>query len=247
MANLRIATWNIKNSYLRLDKNKTKLEGITGLLEVYEPDFLALQEVNPMLATKIDKGLKEIGSEYRITTDYEKSKNLIKNLKIEFNIIISKLGKKSESYLNQLYSEPTRFKLLDFVKPCTKFETNQLFENNLLLSTTNLDLEDELRKKQLREILSILKVGSINYDTIFMGTLNSQPIEPHMIEFTEKLNDIGMKIVENPHKTYKYDYYKQPIDYIIVPNSWEIEEVKTLNTDIEISSHNPVIVDVKRR
>lgn len=234
MENLRIATWNIGNSYFRLWENNRKVNYVIGLLEIYQPDILSLQELSPIVVKKINKRLVESGSQYKITAGYEKSINPIKNLMVTNNIVISNLLPVTKSIIPLSHKHNL---------------VSQILDGNISINNTSLDnTNDMLNKVQMNKVIRNLRVKvDRNFDTILTATLNKKPIEFNMFDFNRKLNDIELKVVENRHSTYKGHSDIYPIDYVIIPDSWEIENVQTLNADFEFTSHYPVIVDVKRR
>ena len=251
MQNLRIVTWNIKNSYFKMSKNEEKAKAVVGLLDTYQPDFLALQEVNPMLAREIQKRLSEL-NDYQIATTYKDTKNPVSNLRIEYNMIISKLTPETASVTHSLPFLPKGFHLLkDAVSIRKRNVTSQTFDGNIVVDNTHLaptEKETELNKRQLDQVASVVESQkTLGSDVILAGNLNSKPTEQNMIDFAEKMSDIGMQIIENPHNTYKGHTDHQPVDYLAVPSDWEVEKVETIDCDSQYSSHNPVIVDVTRK
>ncbi len=251
MQNLRIATWNIKNSYFKMSKNVEKAKAVVGLLDTYQLDFLALQEVNPMLAREIQKRLSEL-DDYQITTTYRDTKNPISNLRIEYNMIISRLTPETTSVVQSLPFLPKGFHLLkDAISIRKRNVTSQTFDDSIIVDNTHLapaEKETELNKRQLNQVASIVESQkALGNDVILAGNLNSKPTEQNMIDFTKKMADIGMQIVENPHNTYKGHTDHQPVDYLAVPSNWKVEKVETIDCDSQYSSHNPVIADVTRK
>lgn len=248
MANLKIGTWNIKNSYFNLRKNEMKAAAVVQLLQEENLDFLALQEVNTILAEKIDK---KISDEYKVITSYDKSQ--IKNLRVEYNMIVSKNYPYTLSSPIELPYKPTGLEFIKNITSIRKRNINYQYiltpidQPDILMGVTHLDYAvQEIGKRQMEKVIDITRSElSDNYSIVLAGNINKKPSEPNMIEFTEQLSQLGMKVVDNPHKTYIGHNDEQPVDYIIVPDDWEVEYVKTLENYEDISSHRPVIVKVK--
>lgn len=256
MENLRIATWNIKNSYFNIQKNEIKAASVIQLLKNENLDILTLQEVNPLLARKIEEKLRKLDKEYQITSNYEKTSNPIKNLRIEHNVIISRLEPISSSHIVPLSYKPKGFAFVKNIASIRKRDvTYQCLHTpdslpDVLVEVTHLDhAVEELGKRQMGELAKLTSYHNSfeDYDTILTGNLNRKPLEQNMMDFTKQLSDIGMKVIENPHKTYVGHTDEQPVDYIIVPEPWEVESLKTLEDYDDISSHRPVVVETRKR
>lgn len=253
MKSLRIGTWNVKNNYFNLQKNEIKSAAIIQLLETENLDLLALQEVNTHLATKLDEKLKEANN-YRILTPYNKNK--IKNLRVEYNMIIGRIYAHTT---NEPIKLPYISKGFDLIKKLSTIrERNINFQciitpvnkPSVLMGVTHLDYaSEELGKRQMDEVINITNLEmqkNEGLDTIIAGNLNKKPTEKNMIEFTKQLSELGLQVVSNPYSTYIRHQDNQPVDYIIIPNSWNIESCETLNNYIDISSHRPVIVEATK-
>lgn len=254
MKNLRIATWNIKNSYFVLKKNELKAKAIVQLLETQNLDILTLQEVNPLLARKIDKNLKKMeitynNTSYQITSTYQRINNPIRNLRVEYNMIISKMNPILDSTTKSLSSSPKGIKKFKFWERRNRNIVTQFFGNNLVIDVTHLDhTSEELGKRQMTEVTNFVheqrKAGN---DVILTGNLNRKPIEQNMVDFTSELSKSDMKVVENLHKTYIGHQDEQPVDYIIVSDDWQVNSVETLLEYDEYSSHRPVVVETRKK
>ena len=83
MRNLKIATWDVGNSKFELDKNDKKIDSVINMLIFGSLDVLVLQEVNPLLSSKIEERLIGLKGEYAITTPVKKCLIPINNLRVE--------------------------------------------------------------------------------------------------------------------------------------------------------------------
>lgn len=249
MKNLRIATWDIKNSFFKLwgHRNDMKAACITQLLKEQNLDILALQEVNPVLARKIEQNLKSLDEEYRIVTQHKKvGLNPIKNLCIEQNIIISKLQPTNSSYDTGLFRKITLSNFDSFRK---RHLITQELEGNLEINNTHLDyVSNETSRNQMLEVLTQLHIASeCDKESILVGNLNKKTSEQNMIDFKKQLSEIGMQVVENPHRTFIKHEEDEPVDYVAIPSNWEVNSVETIEGYEDISTHRPVVVEARRR
>ncbi len=247
MESLKIGTWNIKNSYVNLCKNNIKSSSVIQLLNENVLDILALQEVNPLLARKIERKL--VGSSYQITSLYEKPWSPIKNLSVEYNMIISRMTSYFNNNTITLPSESKDIHRFKFWNHRMRNIVIQAFENQLVINVTHLDFAPSaLNRLQLDAILQIVKSQKKALrTTILAGNLNQKPNERNMREFMEELSQNGMKVLDNPHKTFIGHLEDQPVDYIIVPEDWHIVSVKTVEDYDEVSTHRPVVAELIKR
>lgn len=247
MENLRIATWDIKNSYFKLWENNIKAACVTQLLTQHNLDVLALQEVNPVLARKIEENLRKLDKGYSITTSHKKvGINVVSNLSIEENIIISRLTPISSSYDTEL---PIHIKLTNPNTMRRRHLVGQEFEGNIYINNTHLDyVDNEVSECQMVEIIEELETQCIyNKESFLVGNLNKQPSETNMQQLTDILStDIGMQVVENPHRTYINHEKDEPVDYVVIPSTWEATSVETVEGYETISTHRPVVVEARR-
>lgn len=249
MQNLRIATWNIKNNYFNISKTELKAASIVQLLKEEKVDILTLQEVNPLLARRIKEKLCDLKDNYKITTNYTKITNSIKNLRIEDNMIISRLVAEKTATLNLPWIPKglKKFKFFELQKYDMKMT---VFSDNLIVNTTYLNHSStELGKQQMDNINNWLHIEkeTEQKEIILTGTLNRKPNEENMIYMAEQLANNGLKIIDNPNNTYIGQTDNQPIDYIIIPDNWEVKSINTLDDYLDVSSHLPVLSEVKRK
>lgn len=252
MKNLTIGTWNIKNSYLLTERNDEKVNAIIELLQENQIHILGLQEVNPILAKKIEDRLQKMNSNYSVTSTYKKGINSIRNLRVEYNLIISNLPH-YHSKQSDLPSFPTK---VDEFKDITSIRSRDVTHQRFIIGydtlpfyNTHLDYRDnKLNCDQLNTIYAHLireMIADQNMNSILVGNLNKEPYSDNMQYFSEILEAIHLKIVENPKPTYKND--PKIVDYIIVPDSYIIDSVKCIDKyDEQISTHNPVIAKIKK-
>lgn len=259
MESLKIGTWNIKNSYFNIKKNKVKAKAVVELINKEELDVLTLQEVNPLLARKIEKELKKRNKKvnspwhngYHITSSCSKTLFPIANLVIEQNIIISKFEEISYSEKKNLPFLPKGFELLKNLPAIRPRHTTEQDLNitttdddyvNIRIVTTHLDhASDELNATQLDRIYNNLKDDGT--PTFITGNLNSKVSNPNIYFFEKLLLEEGITLVRTKGKTYIGHTDDEPVDYIAVPNDYSIVDAKVVNGYEEVSSHKPVVVE----
>ena len=252
MKNLVIGTWNVDNSYLLTNRNNYKIDVILELLDSGEIDILALQEVNPLLASKLDKRLEKSDLGYVITSRYDKTKRPIKKVTSEENIIISKLPYLKSKNIELPFFPNDIEKLSDLLEIKDRSVTCQDFiigSGNLRVYNTRLNKVDETLNMEQFDVVYDKLVRDHLFDkkeSILLGTLNVNSKSYNMDYYSTLLSNINMKIVGNSYRTYK-GKSNETLDYIIIPDSYEVDRVLCCDTyDRKISAHNPLIVKIKK-
>ena len=248
MENLSICTWNIKNSYIKLSENKSKVAGLMYLLGLEKPDIVSLQEVNRELFSDIKKALKKEMPDYKIYPNIKKTQLTFNNVIDEFNPIITH-EKVAGTGNFKLPSIPNEISFDIHLRRINEIA----FENsNTFILNTHLEHKiDELNYRQLKRVsdrIMYLKAHYENPDIIITGNLNKFPTHSNILSWKRNdLNDFGLKILELNKATYTGHTGNQPVDYIIVPNSYKLEDIKILKQLDGASSHLPVLAKVKVR
>lgn len=254
MVNLNIGTWDIKNSYLAVNRNEAKVNAIIDLLESEELNILGLQEVNPLLAQMLAKRLEELDNGYYISSSFEQTLNPVKNLRIEYNLIVSNLQSVTNSKIIELPSKPMEIRGIDDILSIRKRNaTHQLFRfdsgifdfYNTHLAHNDLGLNDCQFDTLYNSLLGsqIMK----RRDTILVGNLNVKADGNWMKYYAKMLDKINLQVVKNDNRTYKGHTDNQPVDYIIVPSIYKIDSVECIDDYSEkISTHNPVIAKIRK-
>lgn len=225
---ITICTFNIQNNFKNY--NSTKSKQIVKLLKNKNIDVYNLQEVY----SKIDKDLKKtikslaytINGTYRflIPTRYNEKNPIITNKKV-----IS----------NKTYHLP-------FLPSITKrIMTKVVIEDNgKLVSIYNTHLEvrkEKVKERQLKRILKILKKDS--NPIILTGDFNLKTNNEMFNKFIEELESIGIKHIDIADKTLKMSKYHRAIDHIFISEEFKLIS-KDRITDLEISDHYPVLIQI---
>ena len=225
---ITICTFNIQNNFKNY--NSTKSKQIIKLLKNKNIDVYNLQEVY----SKIDKDLKKtikslaytINGTYRflIPTRYNEKNPIITNKKV-----IS----------NRTYHLP-------FLPSITKrIMTKVVIEDNgKLVSIYNTHLEvrkEKVKERQLKRILKILKKD--NNPIILTGDFNLKTNNEMFNKFIEELESIGIKHIDIADKTLKISKYHRAIDHIFISEEFKLIS-KDRITDLEISDHYPVLIQI---
>ncbi|MDD6224359.1 MAG: hypothetical protein PUB18_05095 [bacterium] len=231
MNTLKVATWNIENFHLN-NNNIGKSCAIINLLTDEGIDILALQAVNPLLVEEITKRLERRKNGYAITTPHKKYINPIKNISVEYNVIVSKLDKMTQG----------RHDMLPKFELCKKRNiTWQMLEDNVILNIANIDPNtSKSRRRQLDEVIKLIekqtKYGS--FDACFAGTINESLTEENMSRFQKKIAARNMQMVTlSDHRS---------TDAIVLAKNWQVESVKVIDQYDIVSSHRPMIVKVRK-
>lgn len=225
---ITICTFNIQNNFKNY--NSTKSKQIIKLLKNKNIDVYNLQEVY----SKIDKDLKKtikslaytINGTYRflIPTRYNEKNPIITNKKV-----IS----------NRTYHLP-------FLPSITKrIMTKVVIEDNgKLVSIYNTHLEvrkEKVKERQLKRILKILKKD--NNPIILTGDFNLKTNNEMFNKFIKELESIGIKHIDIADKTLKISKYHRAIDHIFISEEFKLIS-KDRITDLEISDHYPVLIQI---
>lgn len=225
---ITICTFNIQNNFKNY--NSTKSKQIVKLLKNKNIDVYNLQEVY----SKIDKDLKKtikslaytINGTYRflIPTRYNEKNPIITNKKV-----IS----------NKTYHLP-------FLPSITKrIMTKVVIEDNgKLVSIYNTHLEvrkEKVKERQLKRILKILKKD--NNPIILTGDFNLKTNNEMFNKFIKELESIGIKHIDIADKTLKISKYHRAIDHIFISEEFKLIS-KDRITDLEISDHYPVLIQI---
>ena len=250
MKTLNIGTWNIKNSYFDTGLNDLKVTAIIDLLESEYLNILGLQEVNPLLASKLEEKLAERCNGYKITTSYKKSINPINNLRVEYNMIISNIpfykDKKMKLVSDTKTGNKRNIKPRNLTSQTFIAGNDEIVFNNTCLESNNMALNLLQCKQVYWKMLGDIQ-DDINVQSILVGNLNvfrdSVLMED---EYLNYFDNLGLKVIDNPNRTYKFHSLNQPIDYIIVPKEYEVISVNCPDYYTKkVSTHNPVFTKVK--
>ena len=244
MNTINIGTWNIKNSYFSLNKNDKKIEAIKELLIVNDLDVLALQEVNGVLLSKLEK---DLGLCY-----YHLDRYLYNNYPImptvieEHNITIIKDNflNATEVFKLKNISKNTRISDIGGLRPRYVSKTFIKDEKDsktvFNLYNTRLDSRNNNLDMQIDSLASVLNQNEENIPMVVVGNLNMMPSTFKMSKFKHRcLNNHNLKLANVDGKTHRE--YDEPIDYIIVPNEYEIEDARVISEIDSVSDHYPVL------
>ena len=107
---------------------------------------------------------------------------------------------------------------------------------------THLDFQYEVvKQRQLKKILKIIKKDK--NPVILMGDFNLKTNKEIFLDFIKELKSINIKHINIHEKTFKASKYHRAIDHIFVSNDFKVLH-KELITDIPISDHYPVLVQL---
>lgn len=230
---ITICTFNIQNNFKNYNTSKSKQ--IIKLLENKNIDVYNLQEVY----SKIDRDLKKI----------------VKTLTYTINgtyrfLIPTRFNEKNPIITNKKVISSRTYHL-PFLPSITKrIMTKVVIEDEgKLISIYNTHLEvrkEKVKEKQLNRILKILKEDS--NPIILTGDFNLKTNNSMFNNFIKELDNIGIKHIDIADKTLKISKYHRAIDHIFISKDFKLIS-KDRITDLEISDHYPVLIqiDYKKR
>lgn len=112
---------------------------------------------------------------------------------------------------------------------------------------THLDYQvPSIQIRQLSALKDLIKKYSQDYKVILTGDFNMEIGDSKMDNFISEVSD-ELKLVDIPYMTwYGKDGSEKRIDYIFVPNSWQVEKAGIISS-MNTSDHAIVFADVKQR
>ena len=113
-----------------------------------------------------------------------------------------------------------------------------------MVSIYNNHLEvrkEKVKERQLKRILKILKKD--NNPIILTGDFNLKTNNEMFNKFIEELESIGIKHIDIADKTLKISKYHRAIDHIFISEEFKLIS-KDRITDLEISDHYPVLIQI---
>lgn len=225
---ITICTFNIQNNFKNYNTSKSKQ--IIKLLENKNIDVYNLQEVY----SKIDRDLKKI----------------VKTLTYTINgtyrfLIPTRFNEKNPIITNKKVISSRTYHL-PFLPSITKrIMTKVVIEDEgKLISIYNTHLEvrkEKVKEKQLNRILKILKEDS--NPIILTGDFNLKTNNSMFNNFIKELDNIGIKHIDIADKTLKISKYHRAIDHIFISKDFKLIS-KNRITDLEISDHYPVLIQI---
>jgi endonuclease/exonuclease/phosphatase family metal-dependent hydrolase len=263
---LKILNLNLKNKhylfpYDGIDKDVDAVQILVNYIIKNKIDIISLQEVTKPLVDRLEVML----SDYSVKGDYRYSRlGFIAKLdNIEKYDEANPIIHKHKTLKYKTYFLPSiNFCIRDvlkyrFVPPAQRIMTyNRIkvegMDKSIDFYNTHLDIKsDRIRKKQFRKILNITNIFRKRNPVVITGDFNVPPDNKGVVTFLEKLKKKKMKLVEFNSKTWKYQQKNKPVDYIIIPDSWEIIEKKIINNESEpltlISDHYAIEVTVRTK
>ncbi len=228
---ITISTFNIQNDIRSYSKEKTSM--ILDYLKKYHIDILNLQEVYSKLDIDLKKELKLLSY-----SSYGRYRFILRRI---FNRINEKTpiitNGKVLSY--HTYSLPFLPSLLKRVMTKVVIQDG---DKVFSVYNTHIDFQHELTKKrQLKKILNIIQKDP--NPIILTGDFNLKTNKEIFLDFVDELNKLGIQHVDIHEKTFKASLYHRAIDHVFVSREFHVCH-KELITDIPISDHYPVLVQL---
>ena len=239
-SSLRVMSYNV-HSCIGTD-GKHSLKRIAEVLKRYQPDVIALQELD---SAKQRSGggdqaqaLAEIlGMEYHFHSVFELAGGLYGNAvlsrfpmkRVRSGILPQPEGKRSKEPRGALW---------------TKIEVDGQEVN---IVNTHLGLSSRERATQANELLSSAWLGSCSGPTVFCGDLNISRGSPLYRRFTENYKDTQFAAPNHkPRNTWISHMPIRCLDYILVSNHFETDAcfIPVGHKEKRASDHLPVLADI---
>lgn len=228
---ITISTFNIQNDIQSYSLEKTSI--ILDYLKKYHIDILNLQEVYSKLDIDLKKELKILSY-----CSYGRYRFFLRRI---FNRINEKtpIITKEKVLFNKTYSLPF---LPSFLKRVMTKVVIQDGDKVFSVYNTHLDFQHEVTKKrQLKKVLKIIQKDT--NPIILTGDFNLKTNKEIFLDFVEELKKIGIQHVDIHERTFKTSRYHRAIDHVFVSREFHVLH-KELITDIPISDHYPVLVQL---
>ena len=246
MKNIRLGTWNVKECSIDSSKTDQIVDSVVEILKEKYLDVLTLQDMHPVLIDVLKEKLKEEKMNYGISYATKDAFGSIKNLSVEYNVIISNLTTTSICDITYL---PKYFSLS---KPSSLFQrrktiTSQMFDNDgdaFVLSTSNLvDCTQKGFVKQVNNVVSELSLTQGYIDTIFVADLEQKLYYKNFNFFYDSFSKLGFRIFRNfPSKN-----SNELVNVVMVPEQWVIGNVQKvfMSSNNDISSR-PLVMNMEK-
>jgi len=238
---IKVMTYNIYHGEQRYSLGKSNLEQVAVVINKYQPDFVALQEVDSMTnrTATFNEGIKK-----DLVQELAKMTNMYGFFGKAINYSEGGYG---EGILSRFPVKAVKYNLPipkgGEVRALLIIEHTFSNGQELIFAGTHLCHEfAENRLAQSKAICDILK----NYDNpiIMGGDFNFRPdTEPYQV-ITKCFNDAAV-MKGDPQNTISYENPRARIDYIFVSNKneWIIKDVEVI--PVNPSDHMPVLVTLE--
>lgn len=234
-----VGSFNLHNHYWQKGWDGGNYPNIlANFIKKYNIKFLGVQELVRPYTYKLQKNL---GKNYTIIGGYRYGNiKLLKQFN-ESNAIITN---------ENINSSKTKFlatvPILDHGTQMPRILTSVETDNFFMINT---HLEYWNKMSQVHQLKKLYKYILQNRDKnpVITGDFNVDTSKSYFIDFISSLKENGISMV--PIETPTYKTKKQILDYIFVPDEYDIIDYKVgAAEDVEkISDHSPVLVKLKKR
>lgn len=225
---LRIMTYNIHHGTDKVGNDN--LDSIVDLIEEYNPDIVGLQEVDKNLVrTNFTDQIKYLADKLSMYYCFGANRSFIK-------------GEYGNGILSKYPIVDVQNIKLQGIETRGLLKSSILIDNNKInFLVTHLGLDYNERNNQYKVIKEYVDIFEDNL--IMVGDFNSLGSDPNIIYLQNKLNDSGLKTLNNYNNTLNVYKNKSRIDYVFSSKSMKIKGYKLEKVDY--SDHFPVIVDIE--
>ncbi|QCX54235.1 endonuclease/exonuclease/phosphatase family protein [Elizabethkingia sp. JS20170427COW] len=239
---VKILTYNIYHGEQHYNPGNSNLEEIAKVINTYQPDFVAMQEVDSMT-------VRTAGFNQGVRKDLMKELAKLTGMKAYFGKAMDyNQGGYGEGILTRFPEKPTTHALPipKGGEPRALMTLEHTFPNGkkIILAGTHLCHEyEENRTAQIQETLQILEKEKL--PAVVMGDFNFNPRDIPFQIVTKKMKDVAV-IYGKPQPTWPYDNPKERLDHIFIDKKhpWKVKKVEVIKTS-NASDHLPVLVTLE--
>lgn len=243
---MKVASFNIKhrifnNNYIISNK-------VFDIINDNKIDVLCTQEIPRIMANKFKKIMKG----YNVLGD-SRYHHYLKSLPFnEKNPIITKknvVHTKTIRYKNKVKNIKEFFRYLKNIPIIPRIATiiviNTDKDKDICIINTHLDYKFSImQKKELKELLELVKEYHEKYDVILTGDFNMDEDVEHFVSFINDLENENIKMVNIEGFTWRSKKGKErKLDYMFASSTLKIKDCGIINSN-DLSDHEIIYVDV---
>lgn len=239
--NVTVMTYNIYHGEQRYASGKSNLEKVAEIINLYNPDFVALQEVDSMTnrSASLNNGIPN-----SLVQELAKMTGMYGFFGKAMNFDTGGYG---EGILSRFPAHSTNYNLPipsgGEIRALLMIE--HVFSNGQKIIFAGTHLCHEYSENKLAQVTAICEIfNDIKFPIIMGGDFNFRPNSESYEKIRNCFNDVAL-IKGEPQNTISYDNPRSRIDYIFVSknHSWNIKDVKVIKTNA--SDHMPVLVTLE--
>ena len=235
MQNIKIGTWNLKNTKIKLTSDRRKVASIIDLLEKEELDFLSIQKANDFLISQLTLALGD--TNYYLDHSLKEGSIVLPNRFVRNDYVIL-----NKDFLFKSAVQDSR----DYTK--SKNSNDNLKLNivdatkkdlELFILNTNIDDKENMQLDELGFTIDIIQKRLDKRDLIITGDFNKTIDSNSLPKLRREMGEYRLKILNN------IDNYIS--SYLIIPSDYLVDEVYEVDDYTKSYTNNPTVAKVKVR